>query len=314
MRRRKVLSVSSPEFDTSVRLAAFQFLGDQVQIHGETLPRRILEQGFIFSGGRIPLISPQGIFTPRGLEYPLSCCTAPPSMRHPPPYADELAEDGTIHYRYRGTDPNHRDNVGLRRAMEDGIPLVYLYGIVPGEYSPVWPVYVIGDDPRHLTFNMTADDVTAQPKDKLVLRESAADGRRQYVTAITQRRLHQAGFRRRVLRAYQERCAICVLRHVELLEAAHILPDTHPDGKPLISNGVSLCKLHHAAFDSNILGIDPDCQIHVRQDVLREHDGPMLRHGLQGIEGQQLHVPRVHEYKPNPSALGIRFEEFLRSN
>ncbi len=37
--------------------------------------------------------------------------------------------------------------------------------------------------------------------------------------------MHQQEFRQRVLRAYRERCAICRLRHEELLDAAHILPD-----------------------------------------------------------------------------------------
>jgi putative restriction endonuclease len=306
--------VRSPEFDASVRLAAFKFLEEQTQAHGEVLPRKLLEQGFVLGTSRIPLISPQGIFTPQNLKYPISFCTVPPSMRKPAPYADEFEEDGTIRYRYRGNDPNHRDNVGLRQAMEDGVPLIYLYGVVPGEYFPVWPVYVVGDDPQHLTFSMTADAKALQSRGELMIRESADDARRRYVTTITQRRLHQAGFRKRVLRAYQERCAICALRHVELLEASHILRDTHPQGAPVISNGISFCKLHHAAFDSNIVGINADYEIRVRQDVLCEHDGPMLKHGLQGIEGQRLHVPRIAEHKPNPSFLSIRFEEFLQSN
>jgi len=36
---------------------------------------------------------------------------------------------------------------------------------------------------------------------------------------------------------------------LELLDAAHITPDTHPEGEPIVSNGLSLCKLHQAAFD-----------------------------------------------------------------
>jgi hypothetical protein len=36
---------------------------------------------------------------------------------------------------------------------------------------------------------------------------------------------------------------------VELLDAAHILPDGHPKGEPVVPNGLALCKLHHAAFD-----------------------------------------------------------------
>jgi putative restriction endonuclease len=75
-----------------------------------------------------------------------------------------------------------------------------------------------------------------------------------------------------VLRAYQQCCAICRLRHDELLEAAHILPDGHPLGEPVIPNGLALCKLHHAAFDAYIIGVTPDLEATVRLDVLQEID------------------------------------------
>jgi hypothetical protein len=52
------------------------------------------------------------------------------------------------------------------------------------------------------------------------------------------------GFRQRVLRAYQQCCAICRLRHDELLEAAHILPDGHPLGEPVSPNGFQGRRLH----------------------------------------------------------------------
>ena len=129
----------------------------------------------------------------------------------------------------------------------------------------------------------------------------------------TQKRLHQQTFRERVLKAYRERCAICYLRHTELLEAAHILPDGHPKGEPVIPNGLALCKIHHAAFDKNILGIRPDCVIQVREDILREHDGPMLRYGIQETQGQKLWTPRTIDFKPNPEFLEIRYEEFKQA-
>jgi len=65
-------------------------------------------------------------------------------------------------------------------------------------------------------------------------------------------------FRQRVIRAYQERCALCSLRHRELLDAAHIAPDGQLEGEPAVSNGVALCKLHHAAFDRLFFAIRPD--------------------------------------------------------
>jgi len=59
-----------------------------------------------------------------------------------------------MRYRYRGLDRMHRDNVGLRLAMERRVPLIYFYGVVPGRYVPVWPAYIVGDDPASLTFTV----------------------------------------------------------------------------------------------------------------------------------------------------------------
>jgi putative restriction endonuclease len=116
------------------------------------------------------------------------------------------------------------------------------------------------------------------------------DVRRAYMTRLARHRLHQLAFRQRVLMAYRDSCALCRLHHVELLDAAHILPDTHPLGEPVVANGLAMCKLHHAAFDRQIVGIRPDLVVEVRHDILEEADGPMLRHGLQELQGNKLLV------------------------
>ena len=82
------------------------------------------------------------------------------------------------------------------------------------------------------------------------------------------------------MRAYRTRCAMCRLRHGELLDGAHILEDRHERGLPEVPNGLALCKIHHSAYDLNILGIDPEYRVHVSEKVLDEHDGPMLRYGI----------------------------------
>jgi putative restriction endonuclease len=117
-----------------------------------------------------------------------------------------------------------------------------------------------------------------------------------------------------VLAAYRAHCAICRLRHAELLEAAHILPDGHPQGLPVVPNGLALCKLHHAAFDLNIVGIQPDYRIIVRPDVLEEIDGPMLKHGLQGFHETRLWTPGTPRLRPNPEFLEERFVLFKKAS
>jgi putative restriction endonuclease len=257
-------------------------------MHGEVLRRDILITGFTFEGRRVPLISPQqGIHKPAVLDLPLSILTSPPSERKPRPSDDAFGPDGLLLYRYRGTDIAHRDNVGLREAMRLQVPLVYFHGIVPGRYMPSWPVFIVGDDPSTLTFKVAVDDrqvVAVSPAPQT----PEAEIRRRYVTRQVRQRLHQQAFRERVLAAYREHCAICRLRHNELLEAAHIVADRDPEGEPTVSNGLALCKLHHAAFDCHIIGVNPDYRVEVRVDVLEEIDGPMLEHGLQGFHGSRL--------------------------
>ena len=79
-------------------------------------------------------------------------------------------------------------------------------------------------------------------------------------------------------------------------------------------NGLALCKLHHAAFDRNILGVRPDLVIEVRHDVLGEEDGPMLVHGIQGHHEGQLLVPRRRLDRPDPEFLEERYELFRQAS
>lgn len=114
--------------------------------------------------------------------------------------------------------------------------------------------------------------------------------------------------------AYAERCAICPLGHAQLLDAAHIIPDRDVRGTPTISNGISLCKIHHTAFDANIIGIRPDYVVQVSQPLLDEVDGPMLRHGLQAFHDRRLReLPRRRADRPDGERLEERYEEFLRA-
>jgi hypothetical protein len=74
--------------------------------------------------------------------------------------------------------------------------------------------------------------------------------------AEMRRRLHRPVFRATVLRAYGMRCAVCALRHAQLLDAAHIVPDRKEHGIAAARNGLALCKIHNAAYDSFVLGYD----------------------------------------------------------
>ena len=137
--------------------------------------------------------------------------------------------------------------------------------------------------------------------------EEADSARRAYITAAVRVRLHQRSFRERVLAAYQVQCAFCRLRHEELLDAAHIIPDVEPAGEPLVRNGLSLCTLHHAAFDRYFIGIRPDFTLEVREDLRREKDGPTLVHAIQALHGSRIILPRRVDYRPVVELLEQRY-------
>jgi putative restriction endonuclease len=298
------------QLDHRIRSAVFRWLDEQAALHDDVLPWQLLSHGFRYQDERVPLIGPQGIFKPKVLpRVPISITTSPNS-----PYDDSHGDDFLL-YRYRGEDPNHPDNAALRLAQRERIPLVYFFGLAKGRYLAVWPVFVVHADDAALTFTIAVDDKRYALLDPLeragaLVGEDRDNPRRAYITASARQRLHQRGFRERVLTAYRGQCALCRLRHRELLDAAHIVPDSEPGGEPVVRNGLSLCKLHHAAFDRMFLGISPDYRVEIRGDILLETDGPMLRHGLQGLHGGRLVLPRRSELRPDPDLLAWRFERF----
>src|SRR5205823_4563020 len=78
--------------------------------------------------------------------------------------------------------------------------------------------------------------------------------------------LHQASFREAVISAYKGRCALSGLPETLLLDAAHIVEDRDEElGQLVVPNGIPLSKIHHAAFDAHLIGIDPDYRLHVSE-------------------------------------------------
>jgi putative restriction endonuclease len=82
-----------------------------------------------------------------------------------------------------------------------------------------------------------------------------------------------------------------------------------------VPNGLSLCKLHHGAFDADLLGIRPDGIIEISRTLLDAQDGPTLEHGLKGFAGKRLGMlPEALEQHPNPEYLEERYERFRKAS
>ncbi len=288
------------DLDTRVRLAMFAHLDRVSAAHPDGIPSDVVNS-FSFDGAPMRLIVQPGIRKPAQLSAALTIRTTytPPGAEAP--YEDEVDPDGSLRYKWRGTDAAHPDNRALREAMARGAPLVYFYPVARGVYQAIYPVYLVEEDRQAHEFAVDLGEYPERGEDALD---------RRYTRRLTLQRLHQVIFRPKVLRAYESRCALCRLGHAPLLDAAHILPDNHQRGEPVVPNGLAMCKIHHAAYDANIIGIRPDRVVQVRNDVLREIDGPMLRHGLQEMHGSGIFVPRSRRDHPDPTRLEERYEQF----
>lgn len=249
----------------------------------------------------------KGIWKPAVLPDTLSITTTYRAPGKARPYDDELGADGLMRYKWQGDDPQHAANRGLRSAMERKVPLIWFWGVAPGVFKPIFPVYIVGEESERQQFIVATDGLQN-------IESSGADldeVMREYARQETKRRLHQPVFRGLVMRAYETRCAICSIRHSVLLDAAHIVPDSEEDGVAAVRNGLALCKIHHAAYDSGIVGVDSDYRIGVREDVLEEIDGPMLEFGLKGLNGERLMViPSARKEQPDRSLLERQFSRF----
>ena len=297
--------------EEQIRLAAFAWLRTQCEIEGEVLSRQMLVDGFVFQGERITLVGPSGIWKPKQFQIkPLSITTVLNG-----PYEDKMTPDGFLSYKYRGTDPNHRDNVGLRLAMETKTPLIYFVNLSPGKYMANFPSFIIRNNPQKYEFTVALDEQYYLVNTESLVEENPDPSeyyRRKYVTTMFERRAHQQAFRLRVLEAYNTQCCLCKINHYELLDGAHIIPDNEPNGEPIIPNGLTLCKIHHAAFDSNIIGISPDYEIKVRGDILREIDGPMLKFGIQELNNHKIILPTKLRDYPDRDRLEWRYDRFKK--
>lgn len=279
-------------------------LADVTQANGGFVSRQEISSFTIEPGVTRRLVdTSKGIWNPRDLAATLSVVSSPDG-----PYADEEVEDGLFHYDYR-SGSHEGDNRKLRNAFEMGLPIILLRKIEAGVFVPIFPVYVIGDDTAARQFVLALDETLRFLEDPL----NPSPAERRYAERVVKQRLHQPEFRGRVIHAYATHCTICTLAIGDLLDAAHIVGDTHELGQPVTQNGLSLCKIHHAAFDKNLLGITPDLEVQVNRELLDLIDGPMLRHGLQEMHGRRATAPHRHHDHPDPVRLDLRYADFLNA-
>ena len=305
------------ELDIRMRSAAFEHVRRLNATH-DYLSSRHLADGFQFEGARFPLVNPQrGIFKPRQMQYLLSIRTVFPKPGAKIWYDDQrhvhrqiYQSEDLVEYAFMGTNPDAADNRWLREACEQKIPIIYFIGIAPGRFIAQVPAFIAGWDRSALKASVGFGEPAAYGGATFPDEQPA----RRYALSAVKQRLHQATFRQAVLTAYDERCALTGLPEPMLLDAAHIISDKHEAlGQPVVPNGIPLSKIHHAAFDAQLIGIDPDYRLHVSPRLMTQKDGPMLE-ALKQLDRHIIRLPSRPKDLPDRERLALRFEEFRAAN
>ncbi|MET3469519.1 putative restriction endonuclease [Novosphingobium sp. 1529] len=139
--------------------------------------------------------------------------------------------------------------------------------------------------------------------DEQIVREESApfvfDEARERVSAIVSRVVRDRVFRRIVLRAYDERCAVTGLKLINgggraEVEAAHIRP-VEASGPDIVSNGLALSGTAHWMFDRGLIGLDDDMRIMIS----RQANDPDSIRSVINATGRIL-LPQREADRPHP--------------
>lgn len=275
---------------------------------GDGMLSRIELGNFKYAGTEVRVIDMQGGIWNPGASWPFPDqlrATLSINTTTSGKYQDQEVSGGLWRYDYQSGGTAGK-NTKMRKAEELQFPLLWFRQQENGRYVP-YRIFIIDDYPDQ-GYCFISPDLSLT---HALQSESLIE--RRYAERLMKQRLHQPAFRARVISAYETRCAICQLRHGRLLDAAHITADNDENTSTSVTNGISLCKIHHAAYDANIIGIDSDYQVHVREDILEEVDGPMLQHGIKEMDQRELWVPGQVRERPDRDRLLQRFAVFVDS-
>lgn len=121
------------------------------------------------------------------------------------------------------------------------------------------------------------------------------------LTITHARQKRDPNFRKKVYEAYNYKCAMCGIG-LELIEAAHIVPHSHEMGTDEIENGISLCALHHTAYDRSLIYFNKKLEILINESKMEYLEKVGLDSGIRKFEKlafEKIQLPQNHILRPN---------------
>ena len=128
---------------------------------------------------------------------------------------------------------------------------------------------------------------------------SLAADRRRIVESIS-KYSRAANFRKLVLNAYDNRCAI-TRTQLRLVDVAHILPVASDHSSDLVTNGIALSPTFHRAYDNCLIYLDEDYAIQLNKEKAKELENINLDGGIREFcshLNKKIHLPIDPNQRP----------------
>lgn len=141
--------------------------------------------------------------------------------------------------------------------------------------------------------------------------EDEVQAQRRYRLVETMRAVRDAQFRPAVLQAYSNQCALCPIS-LNLVDAAHIIPVMRPRSTDDVTNGLALCRLHHAAYDNGLVGVKSNYSILLNPRAVSRLRNLGFLHGLDEFKAllrDRIRHPAEQEVRPKPEYLRLGMVE-----
>ena len=221
-------------------------------------------------------------------------------------YADDLSEDGVIYHYPKTSRPPARDAAEVqatKNAMDHRLPIfVILPGATSQSRRSLKLGWVCDFDDANRQFLILFGGETPPPYSRAAATSEpfqlTEDPQRR--ASIVMARVGQQRFRFQVMSQYGHKCAVCDIRHPQLLKAAHICGKS-ARGSDDWRNGIPLCATHHDAFDGYLFGIDPTTNVIRCKPGIDERSIGVRERALQPLKNA-----------PHIEALRWRWEETQR--
>ena len=220
------------------------------------------------------------------------------------------------HTRFSQNSPSFQMRVQtLERGFHDGVSTQSRKTTPPEIAVSVSPSFLLwyvfdgtvlhnsGSDALEVPALIGADPETE--REFLDASTDEAQANRRFRLVETMRAVRDAKFRPAVLQAYSHRCAVCPFS-LNLVDAAHIIPVKRPHSTDEVTNGLALCRLHHAAYDCGLLGVKSDYSILLNPRAVEKLLALGFVHGLDEFRAllrQTLRHPAELEVRPRPDYL-----------